>query len=87
MEKTIKWESSEDMQLKVIENEKTQVLAKIGVLMMDLDNAKRDLESINGRQKAIFQQAIQNKGITQFESARPIPGGIVLQIPEGNGNV
>ena len=82
MEKTIKWDASEDMQMRTIENDRTQVLARIGALMMDLDTAKKDLETVNGRQRSVIQQSLQSKGITQFESARPIPGGLVLQIPD-----
>lgn len=89
IEKTIKWDSSEESQMKVIENDRTQVLARIGALMMELEEVKKNLEAINGRQRAAVQQVLSNRGITQFESARPIPGGIVLTIPEvmnGEGN-
>lgn len=90
MEKTIKWEGAEAAQMQTIDNERTQVLAKIGALMMDLETVKKDLDTVNSKQRSAIQQAIQTRGITQFESARPIQGGLVIQIPEtmnGGGNV
>ena len=90
MEKTIKWEASEATQMQGIEQERTQVLAQIGALMMDLETAKKNLDNITGRQRAVIQQALQTRGIQQFESARPIQGGVVLQISDtmnGAGNV
>lgn len=86
MEKTIKWDATEDAQMKVIENDRTQVMARIGALMMELEEVKKTLEAVNGRQRAAVQQVLQNRGITTFESARPIQGGIVLTIPGANGN-
>lgn len=90
MERTIKWEAGEAAQMTVIEQEKTQILAQIGALMMDLETVKKRLDGVNDRQRAAIQTAIQAHGIQQFESARPIQGGVVLQIPDvletSNGN-
>lgn len=85
MERTIKWEPAEDVQMKMIEQEKTQILAQIGALMMDLDLVKQKLQAINDRQRAAIQQVIQSRGIGAFESARPIQGGVVLQISDNGG--
>ena len=82
MEKMIKWEASEAMQMQAIDQEKLQILAQIGALMMDLDTAKKNLETVNGKQKIAIQQIASNHGVNQIESARPVPGGIVLQVPD-----
>lgn len=82
MEKTIKWEGAEVFQVQQIEQEKTQVLAQIGALMLDLETAKKNLETVNEKFKAVVKQAIQSRGINQFDSARPMPGGVSLTIPD-----
>lgn len=82
MEKIIKWEQNESMHMSQIENERTQVLAQIGALMMDLETAKKALDTINSKHKSAIQQALNSRGIMQFESARPIQGGVVLNVPE-----
>ena len=74
MEKTIKWEQNEIMQMSNLEQERTKTLAQIGALMMDLETAKKNLEAINERHKSAIQQALQTRGVSQFESARPIQG-------------
>lgn len=82
MEKTIKWEGAEISQMQSIEQERTQVLAQIGALMMDLENAKKNLETVNGKHKSLIQQALTSRGINQFESARPVQGGISITVSE-----
>lgn len=82
MEKTIKWEPTEATQMQTIEGERTQILAQIGALMMDLENAKKSLDNVNGRHKVAIQQALQSRGINQFETARPIQGGVILQMSD-----
>lgn len=82
MEKTIKWEPTEAPVMQQLEFERMQTLAQIGALMMDLDNAKKNLESINERQKVAIRQALNARGIDRFDSARPTPGGLTLQIPD-----
>lgn len=82
MEKTIKWEVAESAQMRMIENERTQVLAQIGALMMDLETAKKALETVNARHKSAIQQALATRGVGHFESARPIQDGVIINIPE-----
>lgn len=86
MEKTIKWESNEAFQMQQVEQQKTQVLAQIGALMMDLENAKKNLESVNEKHKSAIQQALIMRGISQFNSARPVPGGIILDVVDMTDN-
>lgn len=82
MEKTIKWEPSEAMQIQQLEQERVNTLAQIGALMMDLDTAKKGLEGVNERHKSTIRQILQARGITQYDSGRPIQGGIVLNVPD-----
>lgn len=82
MEKTIRWENSEEVQMRMIENDRTQILAQIGALMMDLETAKKALDTVNARHKSAIQQALNSHGIGHFESARPIQGGVIISVPE-----
>lgn len=86
MEKTIKWEAAEAPVMQQLEFERMQVLAQIGALMMDLDNAKKNLEAVNERQKTAIRSALQSRGIERFDSARPMAGGLVLQVPDALNN-
>ena len=85
MEKTIKWEANEASQMQAIDNDKTRALAQIGMLMMDLETAKKNLESVNDRYKAAIQQALVARGIGPVDSARPVPGGVILTLSDNTG--
>ena len=87
MEKTIRWDQTESVQMTGIDNERTKILAQIGSLMMDLEQARKMLDSLNERHKVAIQQALTNHGVNQFESARPINGGVILQLSDSPAQV
>ena len=82
MEKTIKWEHSEAMTMQAIEQERLQALAQVGALMLDLETAKKNLDTANEKQKSAVRQILASRGIERVESARPIQGGLVVSIPD-----
>lgn len=81
MDKLITFTSNEVAQARTIEEERTQALAQIGALYMDLDAAKKGLDTCNDRRTTFFRQVLANSGIHQFESARATKDGIVVTIP------
>lgn len=82
MEKTIRFEHSEMSQMAQIEQERIQALAQIGALMMDLETVKKQLETINERNKAAVRKILSDRGIDNVVSVRPIQGGLVATLPE-----
>lgn len=82
MEKTITFDRQEMMQMAQIEQERLQIMAQIGALMMDLENAKKQLENINERNKSHVRQILIQHGVDKVESVRPIKGGLVATVPD-----
>ena len=82
MEKSIKWEGNEAMMMQGLDQKKTQALAQIGALMMDLETAKKNLEAVNEEFKSAIRNALASRGINQVETARPVPGGLIVNIPD-----
>jgi hypothetical protein len=82
MEKSIAFSPIETALFQQMEQERTNALAQIGALMMDLETAKKNLEMANERRNTFVKQIIAGNGINQFESVRPSREGLVVSIPE-----
>jgi hypothetical protein len=86
MEKTIQLDQRELQQAGQIDQARMQALAQIGALSMDMEQAKRNLEVANEQQRSFMRQALAAHGIEQFDSARPVPNGILVTIPDSIAN-
>ena len=82
MEKAISLDQREIMGLSQIEQERTQALAAVGALSLDMENARKNLDSILGRQKNFIMMVLSNRGIDRYESARLIGREIIVNLPE-----
>ena len=82
MEKSITFSSSESSQSQQIEQERTQILAQIGTLMMDLETAKKLLDSATERRNAFVRQIVSSAGIYRFDSVRPVKDGLIVTVPD-----
>jgi hypothetical protein len=87
MEKQYVLESREAQQMAQIEQARTQALAQIGALMMDLETAKRSLEVATERHRAFVQSAVSSRGIERFENARVVNGSLVVALPDAPAKV
>ena len=88
MEKTYQLDQKELNALAVIDQEKTQALAMIGGLSLDMEQARKNLELAIERQKSIVRQALSARGVERYENARAQNGtlfvtGAAEDIPRG----
>jgi len=89
MEKTIQLDQREMQQATGIEEQRLRALAQIGAATIDIEQAeanelqgRKALESANEKQRDFIRQTVANHGINQFDSARAVPNGIVVTIPD-----
>jgi hypothetical protein len=82
MEKTITFSRSEMMQLQQLEMERQQLLAQIGEIMLNLESARKSLDTCNEKRNQFVRGIILNNGIGQFKSVRPTENGMVVIIPD-----
>ena len=69
-QKAFSLEAPEQQFLEGLNNERQQALAQYGALSLDMDVAKKSLESIQERQRAFVRQALMQRGVQDFQSAR-----------------
>ena len=82
MEKSFPLERNETAQLTQLDQARTQALAMIGALKMDLKKAKRQWESTQEQQRAFIRQALLSRGVDRYENARATPDALIVTLPE-----
>lgn len=83
MEKTFQLEQKELAMIGQADQERTQALAHVGALSLDMEQARKNLDAASERQRSIIRQVVANRGIERFESARVQNGAMVVIVPEG----
>ena len=82
MEKQFQLDPREQQQMAQIEQGRTQALASIGALSLDMETAKRALDVAQERHRSFLQGAVAARGIEQFENARTVNGSLVVILPD-----
>lgn len=82
MEKTYQLEQPEAAYLQQLDQERTQALAAVGALSLDMETARKNLDSVAERQRAFLQQALASRSVGKFENARMQDGALVVKLPD-----
>lgn len=82
MEKTFKLEPKELAAHNQLEQERTQTLAQIGGLSLDLEAAKQRLNSALEHQRSFIRSALIHRGVDQFQAAQIMNGSVICSIPD-----
>ena len=82
MEKTINLDHTEQTMLTQIDQERTQALAMVGALSLDMEQARKNLDSAAERQRSFIRQALATRGVTQYENAKAQNGALVVTMPD-----
>jgi hypothetical protein len=80
MEKTIDLNYQEQQLLSSFESERQQALAMYGALSLDMENARKTLESALEKQRAFLRSTLISKGMDRYENARLINNNTAIQI-------
>jgi hypothetical protein len=82
MEKTFQLDQKESQILQQLDQERTQFLAAIGALSLDMETARRNLEGSAERQRAFIRQALLNRNVDRFDGARAQNGTLFVTLPD-----
>jgi hypothetical protein len=65
-----------------LDQERTQALAAIGALSLDMETAKKNLDAAAERQRSFLRQAIMSRGVDRYDSARAANGALIVTIAD-----
>jgi len=65
-----------------MDQERTQALAIVGALSLDMEQARKNLDSTAERQRAFIRQALNNRGVDRYENARASNGTLIVSVPD-----
>jgi hypothetical protein len=82
MEKTFTLDQKEAALLAQVDQERTNALATVGALSLDMEQARKNLDTAAERQRSFIRQALAARGVDRFESARAQNGTIVVTMPD-----
>ena len=84
MEKTFQLDQKETGQLQQLDQERTQALAMVGALSLDMETARKNLEATAERQRAFIRLALEKRDVTRYNNAQVRNGQIVVDLgPDG----
>jgi hypothetical protein len=82
MEKTIALDQKEQTMLAAVDQERTQALAMVGALSLDMEQARKNLDTAAERQRSFIRQALVSRGIERYENARAQNGALIVSMPD-----
>ena len=82
MEKTFQLDQKEAAMLTQVDQERMQALAMIGALSLDMEQAKKNLDTAAERQRSFIRQTLSNRGIERYENARAANGSLIVTVPD-----
>ena len=82
MEKSFALDQKETLFITQLDQERTQALAVVGALSLDMEQARKTLDSAAERQRGFIRQAVSARGLERFENARVQNGALVVTVPD-----
>lgn len=82
MEKSFELEQRETALLGQLDQDRTQALAMIGALSLDMEQARKNLDTAAERQRAFIRQALIARGIDRYDNARAQNGTLFVTVPD-----
>ena len=87
MEKSFQLEPREMQNLQALETERKEVLAQIGALSLDMEAAKKKLAGSMEAQKHFLRNALSNRGLDNFQTAKLVGNEIIVTLSEDMPNL
>lgn len=82
MEKSFPLDQKEAVLLSQLDQERTQALAQVGALSLDMEQARKNLDVAAERQRSFIRQALVARGVERFQNARVQEGALIVTMPE-----
>jgi hypothetical protein len=82
MEKSFALDQKETVLLTQLDQERTQALAMVGALSLDMEQARKNLDTAAERQRSFIRQALIARGVERFDNARVQNGSFLVTVPD-----
>jgi len=82
MEKSFQLDHREIAALQQFDQARTQALAMVGALTLDMEQAKKNLETAQEGQRAFIRQALAIRDVDRYENARAANGTLLVTLPD-----
>ena len=82
MEKTFTLNDKELGALAAVDQERTQALAMVGALSLDMEQARKNLDAAAERQRGFIRQTLSARGVERYENARVQNGTLIVAVPD-----
>jgi len=82
MEKQFNLDQRETALLEQLDKERQQALAMVGALSLDMEQARKQLDTAAERQRAFIRQALTTRGIDRYENARAQGNVLMVSLPD-----
>jgi hypothetical protein len=82
MEKTYNLDQIEQAMLTQVDQERTNALAMVGALSLDMEQARKNLDTAAERQRAFIRQALATRGVDRYENAKAQNGALIVTLPD-----
>jgi len=82
MEKSFQLDQKEAALVGQLDQERTQALAVVGALSLDMEQARKNLDSAAERQRSFIRQSLNSRGIERYDSARTMNGALIVVLPD-----
>jgi multidrug resistance efflux pump len=84
MEKTFNLDQREVNSFQQFDQARTQALAMIGALTLDMEQARKNLDSAAEQQRAFIRQALASRNVDRYENARAANGQLIVTLPDSS---
>ena len=82
MEKTYQLDQREAALFGQADQERTQALAVVGALSLDMETARKNLDTAAERQRMLIRQALSTRNVERYENARVQNGSLFVSLPD-----
>jgi hypothetical protein len=82
MEKTYQLDQREAGLFQAADQERTQALAVVGALSLDMEQARKNLDTAAERQRMLIRQALSTRGVERYDNARAQNGALIVSLPD-----
>lgn len=83
MQKAFSLAPNEVQQTQQLDQERTEVLAQIGALTLDMETARASLPLVERKRREYLATLVRKYGVTEYRTASIQGGNLVCDLPDG----
>jgi hypothetical protein len=82
MEKSFQLDQREAALIGQLDQERTQALAMVGALSLDMEQARKNLDNAAERQRIFIRTALSSRNVERYDNARVQNGSLIVTLPD-----